>query len=310
MASYRLLTYAEAGVGGAEPRPGLLLVESRVVVDLRRALAEERATVLSLLEDWDRARPRLEALADEGSKEHGAPLASVRLLAPILYPGAYWMAAANYHDHHAEMNPDRPPIDKTTTRPYFFLKAGRHNTLGPDEPVRYPRTSQKMDWEAELGAVIGRPARDVSVASALDYVAGYTICNDLSLRDLARRTDWSFGSDWLGQKNFDGGIPVGPWITPASEVADPQDLRIKLWVNDELMQDQTTGQMVFDVREQIAYLSEQITLLPGDVIATGTPSGVGRPRGIFLKPGDEVRITIGDLGTLRNPIVGSEGEGV
>lgn len=306
MASYRLLTYGERGSGDTEPRPGLLVVESQVVVDLRRALADEQATVLSLLEDWDRSRGRLEALAGQGSKEHGTPLSSVRLLAPILYPGAYWMAAANYHDHLLEMNPDRPPIDKTTTRPYFFLKAGRHNTLGPDEPVRYPGTSQKMDWEAELGVVIGRRARGVSTASALDYVAGYTICNDLSLRDLARRTDWQFGSDWLGQKNFDGGIPVGPWITPASEVADPQDLHIKLWVNDELMQNQTTGQMIFDIREQISYLSEQITLLPGDVIATGTPAGVGRPRGLFLKPGDEVRITIGHLGTLRNPIVAGE----
>jgi 2-keto-4-pentenoate hydratase/2-oxohepta-3-ene-1,7-dioic acid hydratase in catechol pathway len=227
------------------------------------------------------------------------------LLAPLLYPGAIFCAAANYTDHIKEMSGRQPP-DKAVTRPYFFLKSPSHCVIGPEAPIRLPRISQQVDWEAEIGAVIGTPARNVTVDNAMDFVAGYTIVNDLSLRDQMKRDDWNFGADWVGQKNFDGAAPMGPWITPKSAVADPYKLAIKLWVNDELMQDTNSSFMHFDIAEQMVWLTERMTLRPGDVIATGTGSGVGRPRGIFLKQGDEVTIEMDGLGRMHNPVIAGE----
>jgi 2-keto-4-pentenoate hydratase/2-oxohepta-3-ene-1,7-dioic acid hydratase in catechol pathway len=156
----------------------------------------------------------------------------------------------------------------------------------------------------ELVAVIGRTAKDVSVADALDYVAGYTIANDLSARDAMRREKvpaaTPFHYDWVSQKCFDGSCPLGPWIVPASQIGDPHKLAIKLWVNDELMQDSNTGKMIFDTAEQIAMLSSRVTLHPGDLVLTGTPAGVGAGRNEFLQPGDRVEIEIEGLGRLEH----------
>ncbi len=161
-----------------------------------------------------------------------------------------------------------------------------------------------VDWEAELTAVIGRPARNVSIERALDHVAGYTIANDLSARDLTKRPHVSdtspFKFDWLGQKNFDGGCPLGPWIVPAEDIPDPQNVALKLWVNDVIKQDSHTSKMIFTLAEQIAHLSTMITLQPGDLILTGTAAGVGLARKEFLKPGDVVKIWIENIGTLTN----------
>jgi 2-keto-4-pentenoate hydratase/2-oxohepta-3-ene-1,7-dioic acid hydratase in catechol pathway len=159
-----------------------------------------------------------------------------------------------------------------------------------------------VDWEAELVAVIGRPAKNVSVDDALGYVAGYTVGNDLSARDLSARLHLSgnspFKYDWVSHKSFDGACPVGPWIAPAKEIPDPQNLSIKLWVNDVLKQDSHTSKMIFSTAEQIAHLSTRITLHPGDLILTGTPAGVGMARQEFLKAGDEVKVWIERIGTL------------
>jgi 2-keto-4-pentenoate hydratase/2-oxohepta-3-ene-1,7-dioic acid hydratase in catechol pathway len=152
--------------------------------------------------------------------------------------------------------------------------------------------------------VIGGPARNVPLDRALDYVAGYTIGNDLSARDLTKRPHVSdtspFKFDWLGQKNFDDGCPLGPWIVPADEIPDPQNLALKLWVNDVIKQDSHTSKMIFTLAEQIAHLSTMITLQPGDLILTGTAAGVGLARKEFLKPGDVVKIWIENVGTLTN----------
>ena len=137
----------------------------------------------------------------------------------------------------------------------------------------------------------------------MDYVAGYTIINDMSLRDQGNREDWNIRHDFLSGKSFDSGAPLGPWIVPAKQIKDPYALDMKQWVNDELMQDSSSKFMHFTIDEQIAHLSGKLTLRPGDVIATGSPSGNGRPRGIFLKPGDEVTVVIDGIGTLHNPIV-------
>lgn len=299
MADFKLLTYSSEG----KPRAGILVGDT--VIDAAEALAgaglADPGTVLGLLRDWPRALPALEkAAANPGG---GRKLAGLRLEAPVQVPGAYFCAAANYYDHFKEMNPDRE-FKKEGKECYFFIKTGVHATHGPHDPIRLPSCSKQIDWEIELGVVIGKPTRNATLKTAMDCIAGYTICNDLSARDLGRRQDWpQFASDWFGQKEFEGSMGQGPWITPAGQVADPYKMTLKLWVNDQLMQNSTAAQLVFNIAEQIEYLSRRLTLRPGDVIATGTPAGVGRPRGIFLKPGDTVRLEIGGIGTMENKVV-------
>jgi 2-keto-4-pentenoate hydratase/2-oxohepta-3-ene-1,7-dioic acid hydratase in catechol pathway len=188
--------------------------------------------------------------------------------------------------------------------PYSFLKPPGNTLRGSGEPVQAPGNVRMMDWEAELAVVIGRTVRDVAAAHALDSVAGYANFNDLSARDwLADRP--GVGIDWVRHKAFDGFAPMGPYFLPAEFVQDPQQLPMRLWVNDELRQDSNTSQMVFGVAAIIEHLSSIMTLAPGDVIATGTPAGVGygRQPHQFLHPGDTVRIQIGALGDLVTPIV-------
>lgn len=303
-AGYRIVSYSAAG--GA-PRAGLLIGDR--VLDLEETLADRGpafASVCALLDHWQEGLgaidDRVRELGSDSLRLEAAGLASssLRLEAPILYPSTVFCAGTNYRDHYREMRGEDPPAGG---EPFFFLKTSAHSIVGPEAPIRLPAHSCQIDWEAELGVVIGRSAKGVSVERALEHVAGYLIVNDLSARDVFRRSDTPFGFDWFSQKCFDGSCPMGPWITPAERVPDPQVLDLKLWVNDELMQDSNTGQMIFGVAEQIAYLSSRVTLRPGDVIATGTPAGVGRPRGIFLKPGDRVRIAIEGLGELCNPVV-------
>jgi 2-keto-4-pentenoate hydratase/2-oxohepta-3-ene-1,7-dioic acid hydratase in catechol pathway len=188
-------------------------------------------------------------------------------------------------------------------KPWHFIKA-THCLAAPESTVKLPGYSKMVDWEAELTAVIGRPARDVTIANALDHVAGYTVANDLSARDFTKRPHIAesspFTYDWLGQKCFDGACPLGPWIVPADAIADPQNLAIKLWVNDVIKQDSHTSKMIFTLAEQIAHLSTRVTLQPGDLILTGTPAGVGLARKEFLKAGDVVKVWVEGVGTLTN----------
>jgi 2-keto-4-pentenoate hydratase/2-oxohepta-3-ene-1,7-dioic acid hydratase in catechol pathway len=303
MADFKLLNYAGAG---GEPRPGIL-TGSDTVVDLQEALPGKiwTASTLAVLGAWDESLPALQALA--GQKPKGRPLAEARLMAPLLYPPAIYCAGANYMAHAKEMSADFAGVDKTTTQPYFFLKSGPHCIIGPGERIRLPAVSKQVDWEGECAVVIGRRGRNVKAADAMKYVAGYTCLNELSARDLGRRPDWPrFGVDWFGHKNFETAAPMGPWIAPAAQIADIYACRLQLWVNQEKMQDTLISDLIFNVSELIEYLSRRVTLLPGDVIATGTPSGVGRPRGIFLKPGDKVRVEISGVGTLENPVVQGE----
>ena len=192
----------------------------------------------------------------------------------------------------------------TPAYPYSFLKPWKNTLRGSGESVAVPDGVRMMDWEAELAVVIGAPAARVSAADALDYVAGYANFNDLSARDwLASRPP--VGIDWVRHKAFDGFAPFGPYFVPAQFVPDPQNLAVRLWVNGEPRQESSTEQMVFGVAAIIAHLTSIMTLAPGDVIATGTPAGVGHGREPqqFLRPGDEVRIEIGPLGELVTPIV-------
>jgi 2-keto-4-pentenoate hydratase/2-oxohepta-3-ene-1,7-dioic acid hydratase in catechol pathway len=301
MAGYKLVTYAAA----EGPRAGVVAGDE--VFDAAKLTGSAAdATVLGILDDWAAARSRLAKAPAPGS---GMPLAGTRLLAPILWPSAIYCAGANYSDHAAEMaiaQGREPPPDPHALglKPWHFLKAGRSTLAAHEDTIRITGVSKTMDWEIELAAVIGRAAKNVPLDKALDYVAGYTIANDLSARDMGRRPhvpDASpFKFDWVAHKNFDGSCPLGPWIVPSDDIPDPQKLGLKLWVNDVIKQDSNTGKMIFNLAEQIEQLSSRITLQPGDVILTGTPAGVGAARPEFLKAGDVVKLWIENIGTLTN----------
>lgn len=304
---YRLVSYAN----DSSPMAGVLVGERIVPAAslLRGADGIDTSSVLGLLRNWDAVHQRLHDAAGNLPPGEGILLTQAKLLAPILYPGALYCAGANYWDHLEEMAEiakrvtGKAPAMTKAKDPYFFMKTTAGSIIGTGTPARLPPFSQQVDWEAELGAVIARPTRNIPEERALDAVAGYLIVNDLSARDLMKREGSPFGMDWVGQKCFEDAAPMGPWLTPAAYVSDPHNLAIKLWVNGVLKQNSNTGRLVHNVAEQIAYLSRHITLNPGDVIATGTPAGVGMPRGEFLKAGDEVRIEIGDCGELINKMV-------
>ncbi len=309
--AYKLLS-VRSGQGA---RAGVLIGDT--VYDAARITGvAAHSSVLGVLEDWSRAR-RLLARASKRiesgqARIKGAPLKGARLLAPVLYPGAIYCAGANYTDHMAEMaraqgQTPGPTMKELGEKPWHFVKTSRSSVVGPGAKVKLPVYSQMVDWEVELAAVIGKVARDVPAERALDSVAGYTIANDLSARDVMRRdknpATSPFHYDWLSQKCFDGSCPLGPWIVPADDLADPQNLGLKLWVNDKLMQDSSTSKMIFDTAEQIAMLSSRVTLQPGDLVLTGTPAGVGVPRRVFLKPGDTVKLWIEGIGELSHTMV-------
>ena len=303
---YRLLTFRT----GQGPRAGVLIGET--VYDAASVTkVPAHASVLGILDDWARARRLLDLagtrLESGKARARGVPLGRVRLLPPVLYPGTIYCAGANYTDHMAEMaraqgQTPGPTMKELGEKPWHFVKTSKSSVVGPGARVKLPVYSQMVDWEVELAAVIGKVARDVPVERALAYVAGYTIADDLSARDVMRRdknpATSPFHYDWLSQKCFDGSCPLGPWIVPAHQLPDPQTLALKLWVNDTLMQDSSTSRMIFDTAEQIAMLSSRVTLQPGDLVLTGTPAGVGMPRRVFLKPGDVVKLWIEGIGEL------------
>jgi 2-keto-4-pentenoate hydratase/2-oxohepta-3-ene-1,7-dioic acid hydratase in catechol pathway len=232
------------------------------------------------------------------------PLEQVRLLAPVPKPGKILAVAGNFQAHITEGG--GAAVDKSRITPRFFLKPG-NSTIGPDQPILRPALSPAVDYELELGVVIGRPARYVPAERALDYVAGYTIFNDVSARKLtlADTRDprpWDEFFDWLNGKWFDTFAAMGPYLALTDEIRDPQRLHMRLWVNDELRQDGSTAQMIFSVAELVAFISQFTTLEPGDVIATGTPSGVGDTSGRYLQAGDVIVGAIEGLGELRNPV--------
>jgi 2-keto-4-pentenoate hydratase/2-oxohepta-3-ene-1,7-dioic acid hydratase in catechol pathway len=302
MASYKLVTYA----GPEGPRAGVVVGEQ--VCDAAKLTGHAAdQSVLGILQDWTAAQERLAKAA--ASPAAGQPLAVTKLLAPILWPSAIYCAGANYADHAAEMarasgRTPEPDPHALGLKPWHFLKAGRSTLAAPGDTVQITGLSKTMDWEVELAAVIGRAAKKVPLAKALDYVAGYTIANDLSARDMGRRPHVPdtapFKFDWVAHKNFDGSCPLGPWIVPSPDIQDPQKLGLKLWVNDVLKQDSNTSRMIFTLAEQIEHLSSRITLQPGDVILTGTPAGVGAARPEFLKAGDVVKLWIEHIGILTN----------
>jgi 2-keto-4-pentenoate hydratase/2-oxohepta-3-ene-1,7-dioic acid hydratase in catechol pathway len=316
---YHLLSFKDSGRTHAG-----LLVGERVYpygTQLGEALGldlPERG-VNELIASWETSGPQLREAARRigvgGTPLKSFGLGEIELLAPLL-PGTIYGAGANYRDHVAEMDrafnmppsPDLRTIPGTT--PWHFIKAPSASVVvGTGDSVTLPPYSQAVDWEAELAVVIGRAARNVSVEDALSYVAGYTIANDLSVRDTFLReyigAHSPFRYDWITHKCWEGSCPLGPWITPAEDIPDVQSVGIRLYRNGELRQDSTTAEMIFNVAEQIAFLSTRVTLRPGDVILSGTPAGVGIPHKQFIGPGDEIEIWIEHIGKLKTTFVAS-----
>ncbi|HEY8809800.1 MAG TPA: fumarylacetoacetate hydrolase family protein [Solirubrobacterales bacterium] len=273
-----------ATVDGA---PRLGLVEDEEVVDLSAGnTPAEPATALDRV-----GRDGLEKLAEGAPR---LPRADIQLLAPAT-PRKYLAIALNYRDHIAEMGMEPPEV------PVFFNKQVTC-VVGPGADVHMPKVSTFLDYEAELAIVIGERCRHVPVERAHEVIAGYTCANDVSVRDWQGRAQ----TMTIG-KSFDTHGPLGPWLVTADELGDPNDLAIRCTVNDELRQDARTGEMVFDCFQQVSHLSEAFTLEPGDVIATGTPSGVGlgrQPvRENLLHVGDTVRVEIEGIGELVNTVI-------
>ncbi|HEY6674949.1 MAG TPA: fumarylacetoacetate hydrolase family protein [Rubrobacteraceae bacterium] len=212
---------------------------------------------------------------------------------PIARPEKIVAIGLNYEDHAAETGAEIPD------KPVVFTKYP-NTIIGPGAPIRIPPITEQVDYEAELAVIIGRRAKDVSESEALDYVFGYTNANDVSARDL----QFSEGGQWTRSKSIDTFLPLGPYVATRDEIPDPQDLFIRAILNGETVQDGTTSRMIFPVAELVSFLSQGMTLEPGDVIITGTPPGVGMARDpqLWMKPGDEVSIEIEGLGTLTNPV--------
>jgi 2-keto-4-pentenoate hydratase/2-oxohepta-3-ene-1,7-dioic acid hydratase in catechol pathway len=269
---------------------GIGVVRGRAIVDLGRVAPHLPKTMLGLLE----AGP--DALAAASEAAQGAEtlsLEDVTLEAPIPRPPKFIGVGLNYADHVAEAGLETPQ------HPTLFNKQSTCVT-GPTAPIHLPRASHALDYEGELGFVIGRRCRHVSRDDARDVIAGFTVVDDVSVRDWQLRIPtWTIG------KSFDTHGPMGPWIVTADEIPDPHNLALRTWVNGELRQESNTKHLIFDCYALVEHMSTAFTLEPGDVIATGTPGGVGiaqKPPQL-LQAGDTVRIEIEGIGEIENPVI-------
>lgn len=279
------------------PRLGALRERDgrEVIVDLAQADPQLPGDVIGVLAGGADALARAQQALAGAGPELEIARDSATLAAPIARPGKIICIGLNYRDHAAESGAALPEY------PVVFAKYA-NAIIGPGEPIVLPRVTSQVDYEAELAVVIGRTAKDVSEADALQYVGGYMPLNDVSARDYQMRT-----SQWTIGKTFDSFAPIGPALTTADEVPDPQTLDIRLVIGDEVLQSSNTRHLIFTVPVLVAYLSSVMTLEPGDIIATGTPAGVGGARNPqrWLRAGDLVRVEISGLGSLENPVVAS-----
>ena len=288
-----------------------------LVSDLAPAFHRD-VTLAQMLDDWDNGLTAVRnAVASIGTGVGGTPLADLKPLAPLPTPRQIFCTGANYGRHVVEMvvlmgvGAETDGMDDIERRrfgesyvarqraeaaPYVFMKPVTA-VAGPCDPLTLPHYSQNADWEIELGVVIGKPTYRVSRAEALSHIAGYMVVNDVTARDKVRRTDpGAIGPDWIAAKGAPGFLPSGPYLVPAECVRDPHDLGMRLIVNGELMQDDRTSDMTFDIARQIEAISATTLMLPGDILCTGSPAGNGIVRGIFLKDGDVMEAEIEGLG--------------
>jgi len=326
--SFKLGTFADGG----DTYLGLVLDDTRVVniAQANNALPGVKPSIPRAMTDlivrYEELRPRLYAIAQAVASRtaqaaYVKDVRSVQILPP-LNPNIIYNAASNYALHAAEMarrggatpaaeqTPVPEPIPgiwereagDTRQNPYIFLKAAS-TVIADGEQIRIPPMREELDWECELAAVIGTPASRVPVERAADYIFGYTLENDVS--DRGGRADRRMGTDWFLQKNHDTFAPLGPFIVPKEFVGDPHNLKQTLTLSGQLMQDSNTGHMTHNSFEMLAYISNIITMQPGDVFAMGSPSGVGTAREtpVYMQHGDTAVCSIEGIGTLTNPVV-------
>jgi 2-keto-4-pentenoate hydratase/2-oxohepta-3-ene-1,7-dioic acid hydratase in catechol pathway len=307
---YKLGTFAQ----GDRTFLGLVLNDS-VVIDLSKADPSLPTEMKQLLERYDSVRSRLAEIA--ARKTGGVNVASLKTLPPVM-PQNILNAAVNYAEHAKEMASVPTSTSKPAAAPpesiagVWARKPGdtRHNpyvfpkmvgaVVGNGDTIRLPAGRTQVDWECELAIVIGRTASRVPVDQARQHIAGYTLENDVS--DRAGRGDGRHGSDWFLGKSHDTFAPLGPYIVPKEFIPDPQKLPITFTLSGNVMQDSSTERMTHTVDEMVSYVSHILTLKPGDIIATGSPAGVGAAKNVFMKSGDTSVCTIGGIGTLTNPV--------
>ena len=279
----KLVTFEQNG----SSQPGVLLDSN--VLGLRAAGFASTLDVIAL---WAEARARIEEWIEERPVAQVVPLASVKLLAPIPRPPKIICVGLNYRDHALESNMEIPKV------PTIFSKYATA-VIGPGDTIRLPRVSTKPDYEAEFAVIVGKGGRNIPGTSWQKHVFGYTNLNDVSARDYQMAT-----TQWMMGKTFDTFAPMGPAIVTADEIADPHNLDISLTINGETLQHSNTKNLIFNIPALIEYLSAVFTLEPGDVISTGTPSGVGfaRKPPRWLVSGDDVVVRVEGLGELRNPV--------
>ena len=295
----RLVTYSPLPSGN--PRPGLMLDRDRIV-DIPAALGagESTGTMLGIIRAGAPMLAKLRALAAKPPAD-AAKLADVKLHAPIPRPAKnVFCVGWNYLEHFEEGAKKLHDDRELPKHPVFFSKVPT-TVNGPYDSIPFPAAvSTQMDWEVELGMVIGTAGKDIAEADAMRHVFGFTVVNDVSIRDVQRR----HGNQWHKGKSFDGTCPMGPCIVTADELADPGNVRVTCRVNGETKQDSNTRFLYFKLPRLIAELSAGMTLEPGDIISTGTPQGVGYARTPpeFLAPGDLLETEVEGIGVLRNPI--------
>jgi 2-keto-4-pentenoate hydratase/2-oxohepta-3-ene-1,7-dioic acid hydratase in catechol pathway len=313
--------FALANFQAPDGRALTAIVRDGRAAPLASHLGGER-TIRELIADWDAAFPALQALADRlAAQDYELAVDELRPLPPVLPCGQIFQAGANYRQHVLDLmagaerrgdNSDgqtaegrdaaRAALEQRLAhgKPFVFLGSA-HAMIGARDEIVLPADCAQPDWELELAAVIGRHARRVPKGRALDHVAGYTICNDITSRDALNRPDASgMGIDWLAGKNSPTFLPTGPLFVPAAHAGDPMDLQIVLKVNGRTMQDESTADMVFGVPELIEFISNVSELCPGDLLLTGSPAGNGASHGVFLAPGDVIEGAITGLGLQRN----------
>ena len=288
----RLVTFSD----GAGARAGAIVNGDAGVVDLHAADPSLPSSVIDVLRGGPAMLARARAVVDAASRSILLQRDCVHLHAPIPVPGKFLCIGYNYRGHGADSDADIPEY------PDVFAKT-QNSIIGTDDAIRLPRVSQSIDYEGELGVVVGATASAVPVADALAYVAGYTVVNDVSARDVQKR-----GSQWVLGKSFDTFGPMGPALVTADEIPDPQALEITVRSNETVTVRSTTADMIFTVAYLVSYLSSVITLEPGDVIATGTPAKIPEigALGRFMQAGDIVAVTYGAVGTLSNRVEGPQ----
>jgi acylpyruvate hydrolase len=280
-----------------------LLKVEKAAAAVRLAAATVGSDMVEFLKHGDKAmeaaRTAIKHAVTDSAGDNVIERRRVRLMAPVTRPGAVISAGKNFSDHVAEMSSKKGPV-----APVAFLKLPG-SVIGPEDDIPHPPEVKNLDYEVELAVIIGKPCVDVSAAEALNYVAGYASFNDISARDIIRGENKN-GIHLMG-KSFPGFAPMGPYLVTADEIADPQNLKLRLRINGETRQDSNLGYMIFKIRDMIAYWS-QMELHPGDVLTSGTPRGVAagrKPDQVpwWLKPGDLVEAEVEGLGCLRNRIV-------